>query len=313
MEDVELDRRVEALPERLAAIRADPYKQAEIIAFRAKYDLGSGRHGTVTVEVGAMAPVGGMYLVWYDEQSVTIDDPRVMFIVTGRARAGRLVDLRYTAKPGGPFLDRLGELLRDGLDGHQAVETALAEDLPGATHEVTQHDLRAMPVVSMVKNWAVVGREFQEALKRYAADRGVTYASGYSPLGLDPDDATDPAQLAEAMTEETGILDRLFDDHNHAIGAVRNAFAKLAAPGRQRRGSSVGEDDLLVRRVVDEYKDAVSRGVRAPRRFVAERLRYHETHIGRLLAQARTAGMLPPAKPRGRRNRINPDDRPLDR
>ncbi|MDQ2879713.1 MAG: hypothetical protein M3Y48_00180 [Actinomycetota bacterium] len=301
MEDAELDRRLRALPERLAAREATPYRRATVVAFSAKYDLGGGLHGTVKVEVGA-APAGvGMYLVWLDQQFVEIDDPRVMFIVSGTVLEGRLADLRYSIKPGGPFLDRFGELLNSGLSGDEAFDAANAENLPSPTHEITQRDVRAMSTVSMIKNWAAVGRAFQDALKRYAADAGITYRSGYNPQGLHPDDATDPVELANALIEQTGILDRLFNSHNHAVSSVCDTFAKVATQPRRRRGASDDDENALVKRVVDEYKDAVARGVRAPRRVVAERLRYHDTHIGRLLAQARGLGMLPPAKPRGRR------------
>lgn len=302
MEEAELDRWVHALPERLAGRKAAPYRRAAKVAFSARYDLGGGLHGTVEVEVGAMAPAGGIYLVWFDRQFVEIDDPRVMFTVSGTVLEGRLTDLRYSTKPGGPFLDRFGELLKSGLSGPEAFDAADAENSPSPTYEITQRDVRAMSAVSMIKNWAAVGRDFQSGLKRYAADAGITYQYGYDPQGIHPDDATDPVKLADALIKQTGILDRLFDSHNHAVSAARDTFAKVATQPRRRRGTSGDDENALIQRVVDEYKDAVARGVRAPRRVVAERLRYHETHIGRLLARARGLGMLPPAKPRGRRN-----------
>jgi hypothetical protein len=309
VEDAELDRRLRALPERLAAREATPYRRAAVVAFSAKYDLGGGMYGTVKVEVGAMDPAGvGMYLVWLDQQFVKIDDPRVMFTISGTVLEGRLTDLRYHIKPGGPFLDRIGELLNCGVSGDDAFNAADAENLPSPTYEITQRDVRAMSTVSMIKNWAAVGRAFQDALKRYAADTGIAYRSGYYPQGLHPDDATDPVELANALVEQTGILDRLFNSHNDAVSAVCDTFAKVATQPRRRRGASDDDEKALVKRVVDEYKDAVARGVRAPRRVVAERLRYHDTHIGRLLAQARGLGMLPPAKPRGRRKPASAED-----
>lgn len=302
MEDAELDQWLRALPERLKARRVAPYRRAAMVTFSMRYDLGGGLHGTVKVEVGAMAPAGvEMYLVWLDRQFVEIDDPRVMFTVSGTVLEGRLTDLRYNAKPGGPFIDRFGELLGRGLSGSEAFDAVDAENPASPTHEITQRDLRAMSAVSTIKNWAAVGRAFQEALKRYAADVGITYQYGYDPQGLHPDDATDPVELADVLIKQTGILDRLFDGHDHAVSAARNTFAKVATQPRRRRGSSDDDENALVQRVVDEYNDALARGVRAPRRVVAERLRYHPNHIGRLLAGARALGMLPPAKPRGRR------------
>lgn len=308
VEDAELDRWVRALPERFAARKEDPYRRAAMVAFSARYDLGEGLHGTVKVEVGAMAPAGvEIYLVWLDRQFVEIDDPRVMFTLTGTVLEGRMMDLHYRAKPGGPFLDRFGELLSSGLSGSEAFDAVDTENPPSPTHEITQRDVRAMSAVSIIKNWAAVGRVFQGALKRYAADAGITYRYGYDPQGLDPDAATDPVELADALVEQTGILDRLFDSHNHAVSAVRDTFAKMTPQPRRRRGASSDDEDILVQRVVDAYNDALARGVRAPRRVVAERLQYHETHIGRLLARARRLEMLPPVKPRGRRKPALPE------
>jgi hypothetical protein len=308
VDEAELDRWARSLPERLAARKAEPYRRAAPVKFSARYDLGGGRHGTVVVEIGAMAPAGaGIYLVWFDRQSVEIDDPRVMFTVRGTVLDGRLADLQYVAKPGGPFLDRFGEYLNGGMSAREAFEATHAESPPPPTHEITQRDLRKLAAVSMIKNWGAVGRAFQGALKRHAEDAGITYALGYDPQGLDPDAATDPVDLAHDLVEQIGVLDRLFDNHDHAIGAVRDAFAKVATQPRRRRGASPDDEDALVRRVVEEFNDAVARGVRAPRRVVAERLRYHETHVGRLLARAREMGLLPPAKPRGRRRHMSAD------
>jgi hypothetical protein len=272
VEDAELDHWIRNLPERLAARKAAPYRRPAVVAFSANYDLGGGLHGTVKVEVGAMAPMGtNSYLVWLDRQFVEIDDPRVTFTVSGTVLEGRLTDLHYSAKPGGPFLDHFGELLSSGLSGQEAFDAADGENLPSPTHEITQRDVRAMTAVSMIKNWATVGRAFQSALKRYAADSGITYRYGYDPQGLDPDSAIDPVELADALVKETGIFDRLFDNHNHAVTAARDTFAKVATRPRRRRGASSDDEDALVRRVVEEYNDAVARGVRAPRRVVAER------------------------------------------
>lgn len=246
-----------------------------------------------------MAPgIDDLYLVWLDCQVVEIDDPRVMYTVTGDVRGGRLVDLRYSARPGSPFLDRFGELLAEGMDSRDAADRAADEDLPGPTHEVTQRDIRSIAAVSLIRNWAAVGRDFQEDLQRHAATLGLTYEYGYMPRGLDPDSGTDPVDLAERLVRESGILDRLFDSHEHALSAVRESFSKLtSAPRRKRR--SADEAEVLLRRVAEEYKAAIERGVRAPRQAVADRLQYHTTHVGRLLAQARALGMLPATKPRG--------------
>ncbi|MDL4815491.1 hypothetical protein [Actinomadura opuntiae] len=244
-------------------------------AFQVTYEVDETRHARVRVKLGFAS------MLDVDYQSVTVEDPRLPFRVEGEVRDGRLIHLRYAARPkiGVEELDRI--LWR--------VVDAVREDKP--TPEVPQGDgitqklIKAVPAVSIIKRWAAVGHEFQEALRRYAQGLGEEII---------------PEMVQSAPPELLDDLARLHASQEDALRSTLETLTNFhtSQTGQRARGEEAEE---LLNRVVAEYKDAVARGVRAPRAVVAERLKYHPAHVGRLLGKARERGMLPPAKPRGRR------------
>lgn len=85
-------------------------------------------------------------------------------------------------------------------------------------------------------------------------------------------------------------------------------WLKSAAPtGRGRRRGA--DQEALVTRVVERYRELVSAGHRNPRQVIAAEENYTPEHIGRLLVRARREGLLAPAKP-GRAGELAETDAP---
>jgi len=222
------------------------------LGFEVPYDAGEGHLAKISVRVGY-----GHTLPWADYQVVTIDDPRLQFMVEGEVSSGRVAHIRLQARP---------------------------------EETIQQRDLRAAPFVSMVQDWAAAGREYQLAIERLFEDAN----------GRPPNESEEPGRQAVLDMHER--LGALWGGDSHAA-AVQRTRELVSAAARERPADARArgaEADMLLERVVKEYRDAVDRGERAPVASVATRLGYHRTHISRLLRKAREDGAdLPPAKPRG--------------
>lgn len=225
------------------------------LGFEVPYDAGEGRLARIRVEVGY-----GRTLVWKDYQVVTIDDPRLDFTAIGEVGQGKVVHLHLAARR------------------------------PGDA-SIRQQDVRSAPFVSMVQDWAAVGREYQLAMARLFEEAN----------GRPPDEAEQPTHQAVIDMHER--LSALWGGEGHAA-AVQRTRELVAAAARDRTADARArgvEAEMLLERVINEYRDAIDRGERAPVSAVATRLGYHRTHISRLLRKAREDGAdLPPVKARGR-------------
>jgi hypothetical protein len=270
--------------------------------FTIAYEVGQHGHARVRIAIGMS------FAVDIDAQTVTIDDPRLPFTVEGNMSDGRLAGLHLRTRPmideehRNAALWRQVDAIRAESKAFETLAKALLSgaeppDVEAATEqhdralaewsargdewrrlpmgEITQKHLRSIALVSLVKQWAAVAREYQAACLEHWRN------------GEDVDDGLFHDILLHSGDEE-------------ALRATREAVARFAASRPYRRATTPEENEDVLRRVVEAYKDAVERGVRAPRAAVAERLSYHPGHVGRLLALARERGMLPPAKPRGR-------------
>jgi hypothetical protein len=114
-------------------------------------------------------------------------------------------------------------------------------------------DLRRFPAVSALKEWETVGREIGRQITAGVPDEELAY------------DATSPAAALASLSR-----------------------AARRKPGGRVRAAAAHE--ALLRRVADAYKAAA--GDRAPRKTVAVQLGYSASHISRLLAEARRAGVI---------------------
>lgn len=278
--------------------------------FEVAYAVGELGHARVKITIGFDIAVDA------DSQSVAIDDPRLPFRVESQVQDGRLQQLHFTARP---MVDRevanavlrkqvhatretrdalkdLASVLMNTASTEEELEAAQAEadrrfaladaesDAARAEYErlpaveITQKDLRAIPFASLVKQWAAVARDYQVAcLERWKNNEDIDEV------------------LFQNLLLHSG------DDE--ALRATREAVAGFAGHRPYRRASTEEETEDVLLQVVEAYKDAVERGVRAPRAAVADRLSYHPAHVGRVLSKARERGLLPPAKPRGRPTR----------
>lgn len=279
--------------------------------FELTYEVGKFGHAHVAIGVGYS------FIVELDSQTVVIDDPRLPFRVEGNVKEARLGRLYFDARP---MVDRevLNAVLweqvgavresRDALDKLTPafMEASTPEELDAAREEmgrrfaladeksdavvekykklpaaeIVQKDLRSLPFASLVKQWAAVAREYQVACLQRRQNGEEVDSNIFRDL-------------------------LLYSGDEEALRATREAVARFAARRPYRRASTNEESEDVLRQVVEAYKDAVERGVRAPRAAVAERLSYHPAHVGRLLSKARRRGLLPPAKPRGRPARKN--------
>lgn len=86
---------------------------------------------------------------------------------------------------------------------------------------------------------------------------------------------------------------RSFGDADRAIKLVAAGLTKRP-PGKRLRGEDA---ERLRREVAEMYRQRVAAGDRAPRKKIAEALHYAPQHVGRLLMQARSRGLLDPALP----------------
>ncbi|MFI7130187.1 hypothetical protein ACIBQ1_31155 [Nonomuraea sp. NPDC050153] len=169
----------------------------------------------------------GKVRIKYDKEEagveIVLDDPDTPFVVRAAVVRGKVVRFDLHAREGAA---------------------------------ITQRDLRAPALVSVVRKWAAIG----ERLK--------SEDLGPNPPGLvwDWADGT--------MTEVAEV--------------TREKLASLAPPSRQqgqRKRGSAAED--LLRQVVEDYRAAVDQGDPSPRVTIAQRHGYSPAHIGRLLVKAR--------------------------
>ncbi|MFI0406488.1 hypothetical protein [Actinomadura sp. 3N508] len=233
------------------------------IGFQVSYAVGDSKHATITVEVEN---------TFIDSQVVTVDDPLLPYTIKAQVMLGRLVQFELSC------VDRF---IRSAVAGASGAQQP-AGPVDAYEEQILQKDLQR-PYVSLVKNWAACGREAQDIVVDCAEKLG---------RRLTEEEITDlPGELRYEV-------DRLHASQEDALHKTLKALAGFQAGQRRRAREEGGATPLD--QVVREYKDAVERGVRAPRALVAERLSYHPAHVGRLLSQAREQGLLPPAKPRGR-------------
>jgi len=210
--------------------------------FSVPYDAGDGRMARVRVGVGY-----GSALPWHDYQTVEIDDPRAPFTIRGEVNEGRIAHVHLTRR-------------QDGT--------------------IRQADIRALPIVSMIQQWATVGREYQKITEAHFVA------------------IADEGDIAAAERESRRYVDRLDNlwGGSSYQEAVRRSRDALRGGARRDVKRARGADaEVLLQRVVDEYRDAVGRHDPSPVASVARRLNYHRTHVSRLLRQARARGDLPPA------------------
>ncbi|MFK4037619.1 hypothetical protein ACI2LC_17655 [Nonomuraea wenchangensis] len=233
-------------------------------------------------------------------QRVVIDDPQLPFTVTGETRCSRLallhLELRTPVNPGTLSPATMRRLIEEGVDGETVSPAQFRQmiTLGGdrsegdalSADEIKQQHLRSFAFASLVKQWAALAFEYQvSCIERWQSG----------------DENAGDSDLFRLLLYSTG---------DAALRATREAIAQLAQRRPYRRATTQEESEDVLQRVVEAYRDAVARGVRAPRAAVAERLAYHPGHVGRLLSIARERGMLPPTKPRGRRKKSEEREAP---
>lgn len=292
----------------------------EKFGFQISYQNGADEKARVTVKIGF-----GTHQPWLDCQTVKIEDRQLPFVIDGQV-SGNLVthinlgphfpmsideatewakrsDRISTQSPlSNPYSENNEDpsgLLQEHKKWTEErrnlivqLEQGIAKSARGA---IRQGDLQSIPIISMVLNWAMVGREYQSALRSQLDN-------------LDNDDR-DHAEFSTGQSSESALLELLVENNSakfeqltgtrdSILEATRAEILKISErrDGQRRRGV---DKESALHAVINEWKAATARGDRAPSQEVAARLHYHEVTVRKYLAEARRRGLLPPSKPRG--------------
>ncbi len=220
-----------------------------------------------------------------DPSELTVPaSPETLALVVRRGDLEVVVRFRPTAEddPSKGDLDltvddpRLPHLVAGVVTGSGLVTRAgLVTRGPG--REIVGADLRSGAVLRVLRDAAVSVRTYADLPALTFWDLADADFEGDGPelrvrRTLTPEHA---AQLGQAVQGQLGT------------------DGESSEPRRRVRGAQAAEQ---LAEVVRLYRKAVEMGDPAPRQTIADRLKYSNEHIGRLLVKARQQGLLGPAK-----------------
>ncbi|WP_261556512.1 hypothetical protein [Frankia tisae] len=267
-----------------------------------------------------------MHAPWLDCQTVKIEDRQIPFIIEGQVNDSQVSHIHLgphfpmpleeasdwaqnikKANKKAPPIDlyKIGDsedfkdfrLKYEAWSGEIGIlMKQLEQGIARFTSQgIRQSDLRTIPIVAMISRWAMVGREYQSALRSQVEDFEL------DPLELLKRRAKEPSEEelikrlsernAERFAQLTGTREDVLESTLYEISQIL-----VKRPAKRNRGI---DKESFMHNVVKEWRTAVDRGDRAPSKTVADKLYCHEVTVRKYLAEARKKGLLPPTKPRG--------------